>query len=215
MLEGSVRKAGNRVRITGQLIDTESGAHIWADRFDGAHNDIFELQDQVASNVVGAIEPKLRQSEMDRAIRKPTESLDAYDLYLRALAQAHPQHQGNNSRGYPLLQRALAIDSSYAPAAALIGRCRLAQRVQGWDTVSDAEVTGAVSLAKQAIEAAKEDSDTLWMAAFTISALRANMSLPQWRSTGLLRSTPLCRRLDGKGLGGLLSKPASLGCRRL
>ena len=89
MLEGSVRKAGNRVRITGQLIDTESGAHIWADRFDGAHNDIFELQDQVASNVVGANEPKLRQSEMDRAIRKPTESLDAYDLYLRALAQAH------------------------------------------------------------------------------------------------------------------------------
>src|SRR5467141_2070881 len=87
VLEGSVRKAQNRVRITGQLIDTASGAHIWADRFDGALDDIFELQHQVASSVVGAIEPKLLQSEIERAIRKPTESLDAYDLYLRGLAQ--------------------------------------------------------------------------------------------------------------------------------
>src|SRR6201984_1069781 len=75
VLEGSVRKAGNRVRITGQLIDTATGAHIWADRFDGALNDIFELQDQVASSVVGAIEPKLRQSEIERAMHKPTEAL--------------------------------------------------------------------------------------------------------------------------------------------
>src|SRR6266702_130481 len=89
VLEGSVRKAGNRVRITGQLIDTASGAHIWADRFDGALDDIFELQDEVASNVVGAIEAKLRQSEIERASRKPTASLGAYDLYLRALAQFH------------------------------------------------------------------------------------------------------------------------------
>ncbi len=89
VLGGSVRKAQNRVRITGQLIDTATGAHIWADRFDGALDDIFELQDQVASNVVGAIEPKLRQSEIERAIRKPTESLDAYDFYLRALAQVY------------------------------------------------------------------------------------------------------------------------------
>ncbi len=86
VLEGSVRKAGSRVRITGQLIDTTSGAHIWADRFDGALDDIFELQDQVASSVAGAIEPKLRQSEIERASRKRTERLDAYDLYLRALA---------------------------------------------------------------------------------------------------------------------------------
>ena len=80
VLEGSVRKAGNRVRITGQLIDTTSGAQIWADRFDGAIDDIFDLQDQVASSVAGAIEPKLRQSEIERASRKPTESLDAYEL---------------------------------------------------------------------------------------------------------------------------------------
>src|SRR5438874_1547292 len=87
VLEGSVRKAGSKVRITGQLIDTATSAHIWADRFDGALDDIFDLQAQVASSVAGAIEPKLRQSEIDRAARKPTESLNAYDLYLRALAR--------------------------------------------------------------------------------------------------------------------------------
>jgi len=170
VLEGSVRKAGSRVRITGQLIDTTTGAHIWADRFDGALDDIFELQYQIAGSVVGAIEPKLRQSEMERAARKPPDSLYAYDLFLRALAQAYQYTEQAICEAISLSQRALAIDPSYAPAAALIGWCRLAQRVQGWGAVSDADVTETVSLARQAIEAAKEDSDTLWMAAFTISA---------------------------------------------
>jgi TolB-like protein len=88
VLEGSVRKAANRVRITGQLIDTATDAHIWADNFDGALDDIFDLQDRVASSVAGAVEPKLRQSEIERASRKPATSLTAYDLYLRALAQS-------------------------------------------------------------------------------------------------------------------------------
>ena len=115
VLEGSVRKAGNRVRITGQLIDTATGAHIWADRFDGALDDIFELQDQVATSVVGAIEPKLRQSEIERAARKPTESLDAYDLYLRALAEFNKFTEEGMREAIALLQRALAIDPGYAP----------------------------------------------------------------------------------------------------
>jgi len=88
VLEGSVRKAGNRVRITGQLIDTATGAHIWADRFDSALDDIFELQDQVASGVVGAIEPKLRLAEIARATRKPAEGLDAYDFRHRCAARS-------------------------------------------------------------------------------------------------------------------------------
>ena len=107
VLEGSVRKAADRVRITGQLIDTTTGAHIWADRFDGALDDIVTLQDEVASHVVGAIEPKLRQSEIERATRKPIENLDAYDLYLRALALAHQYTAPAIREGISLLQRAL------------------------------------------------------------------------------------------------------------
>jgi TolB-like protein/class 3 adenylate cyclase len=117
VLEGSVRKAGNRVRITGQLIDTATGAHIWADRFDGALDDIFELQDRVASGVAGAIEPKLRQSEIDRASRKPTANLTAYDLYLRASAQSYRYTEEGFAEAVVLARQALAIDPSYAPAA--------------------------------------------------------------------------------------------------
>jgi TolB-like protein/class 3 adenylate cyclase len=156
MLEGSVRKAGNRVRITGQLIDTTTGAHIWADRFDGTFDDIFELQDQVASGVVGVIEPKLRQSEIERASRKPTASLDAYDLYLRALA-LRDQHTDESVReAIALLKRALAIDPSYAPAAALIGWSRIHQASHGRIPISQAERAEAVTLARHALGRGKK-----------------------------------------------------------
>jgi adenylate cyclase len=170
VLEGSVRKAGNRVRITGQLIDTATGAHIWADRFDGALDDIFELQDRVASNVVGAIEPRLRRSEIERAARKPTESLDAYDLYLRALAEYHKFTAEGMRQALPLLRRALAIDPAYAPAAALIGLCRHLQRDHGLGgAVSDADVADSVRLARNAIAVGKDDPDVLWMAGFVLT----------------------------------------------
>jgi len=171
VLEGSVRKAGNRVRIIGQLIDTTSDAHIWADRFDGALDDIFELQDQVAGSVVGAIEPKLRQSEIERAARKPTESLNAYDLYLRALALRHKHTEKDIREAIALTKRALAIDPSYAPAAAMIGWCRIHQVSHGGSPVSESEAEEAVSLARRAIEDGKEDSESLWMAAATLSIL--------------------------------------------
>ena len=89
VLEGSVRKSADRVRITAQLIDASTGTHLWADRFDGAMKDIFDLQDHITASVVGAIAPKLEQAEIDRAMRKPTESLDAYDYYLRGMASLH------------------------------------------------------------------------------------------------------------------------------
>jgi TolB-like protein len=168
VLEGSVRKGGNRVRITGQLIDTATGAHIWADRFDGALDDVFELQDQIASSVVGAIEPRLRQSEIERASRKPTASLDAYDFYLRALAQFHRYAEEGFAETVALLQQALAIDPSYAPAAALVGWCRMFQGVQGWGALSDADISAAVRLARQALEAERDDAETLARAAFTL-----------------------------------------------
>jgi TolB-like protein len=169
VLERSLRKASNRVRITAQLIDTTNGAHIWADRFDGALDDIFELQDEIASRVAGAIEPKLRQSEIERASRKPTESLDAWDLYLRALALRYQYTEESIREAIALLQRVLAIDPSYAPAAALLGSCRLNQRAHGLGKISDAEVDEAVRLARRAIEAGGDDPGTLWTAAHKLS----------------------------------------------
>src|SRR5205814_7691623 len=123
VLEGSVRNSGNRVRITGQLIDTASGAHIWADRFDGALEDIFELQDQVASSVAGAMEPKLRHAEIERATRKPTESLGAYALYLRALSQFGKFTEAGMRGAVGVLEQALAMVPAYWPAAAMGGWC--------------------------------------------------------------------------------------------
>jgi len=165
VLEGSVRKAGGQVRITAQLIDALAGTHLWADRFDGALDDIFELQDQVASGVVGATEPKLRQSEIERTSRKPTESLVAYDLFLRALALRDTRTDESVREAIALLKRALAIDPNYAPAKAAIGWSRVHQRSHGRSPVSETEAAEAVALARQALEIGKDDPDTLWMAA--------------------------------------------------
>jgi TolB-like protein len=161
VLEGSVRKAGNRVRITGQLIDTATAAHIWADRFDGTLDDIFDLQDQVASSVVGAIEPKLRQSEIERATRKPTASLDAYDFHLRALAQSYKRTRESVAEAIQLAHQALQADPAYAPAMALIGAWRLMQRSQGWVQLSEAELAETLRLAQSAIETGRDDPDAL------------------------------------------------------
>jgi adenylate cyclase len=169
VLEGSVRKAGNRVRITGQLIDTITGAHIWAERFDGALDDIFELQDQVASNVAGAIEPKLRQSEIERASRKTTANLTAYDLYLRALAQSYRHTDKGVAEAIVLARQALAIDPSYAPAAAMVGWCRVTQRAQGWGVLSNEDIGEACRLARQALEAERDDAEAIWQAARTLN----------------------------------------------
>ena len=171
VLEGSVRKAGNRVRITGQLIDTGTGAHIWADRFDGALDDIFELQDQVASGVVGAIEPRLRSAEIERAIRTPTDSLDAYDLYLRALALRDKHTDESVREAISLLKQALAIDPDYAPAKAAIGWSCIRQRSHGRTPVLEADAAEAVAFARMTLEVGKDDPDTLWMAAATLALL--------------------------------------------
>ncbi len=168
VLEGSLRISGDRIRVTGQLIDTITGAHIWNDRFDRAFDDIFELQDEVASKVVGAIEPKLVSSEIERATRKPTGSLDAYDLYLRALWWFHQLTQEGHSEAIWLLGQALELDPDYPESAAMVGWCRVLQAVQGWVVPTSAEVAELVMLANRAIETGKDDPDVLWMAGFTI-----------------------------------------------
>jgi len=177
VLEGGVRTAGNRVRITGQLIDTATGAHIWADRFDGALDDIFELQDQVASNVAGAIAPKLRQSEVERASRKPAVNLTAYDLHLRALAQWYRFTDEGFAETIALARQALAIDPAYAPAAALVGWCRAVQRTQGWGALSDRDIAEACGLARQALEVERDDADTICQAAGTLFYLAGEAAM--------------------------------------
>jgi adenylate cyclase len=169
VLEGSVRKSGSRVRITGQLIDTKTGAHIWAKRFDEALDDIFVLQDQVASSVAGAIEPELRLTEIERANREASQRLDTYDLHLRALGQFHIYTAEGIHNAIALLKRALEIDPSYAPAAGLICESRIVLLAQAWDPVSAEERAESVSLARQIIQSPKNDPDALWMAAMSLS----------------------------------------------
>ena len=171
VLEGSVRRAGNRVRITGQLIDSASGAHIWADRFDGALDDVFELQDQVASSVAGAIEPRLLHAEMERANRKSASSLDSYDLYLRALAQFYKFNETSSDAAVSLAFDALAVDPSCAPAAALIGWCRVFQAAQGWGSLFPDQIAEAARLAADAIDTGRDNPAALWMAALTRAIL--------------------------------------------
>ena len=136
VLEGSIRKAGNRVRITGQLIEAASGRHVWADRFDGELADIFDLQDRITESVVGAIEPSLSRAEIERASAKPTDDLDAYDLYLRAMANHFALTRPASDEALRLLDRALELDRNYSAAkalAAIIHNTRVVQTLGGPD----------------------------------------------------------------------------------
>ncbi len=179
VLEGSVRKAGNRVRITGQLIDTATAAHLWADRFDGSLDDIFELQDQVASSVVGVIEPRLRLTETDRVSRKPTESLDAYDLYLRAAAQAYKRTEEGLAESIRLCRRALELDPAFVPAIARIAGSRQTQMALHWIPASGAEVEEGISMARQALAATRDHPEVLRLAGLALASLAGE------RETGL------------------------------
>ena len=208
VLEGSVRKAGNRVRITGQLIDTTTSAHIWVDRFDGALDDIFELQDQVASNVAGAIEPKLRQSEIARASRKPTDSLDAYDLYLRALALRDKPTAESVPEAIALLRRALTIDPNYAPAKATIGWFRVHEATHGRNPVSEADAAEAVAFAKEVLEAGKDDPDTLWMAGCTLIFLAGERDIAAAAIDRALMLNPNAALAWAGGHGGTVPRLA-------
>ena len=142
VLEGSVRKAGGKVRITGQLIEATTGAHLWADRFDGPLNDIFELQDKVTSSVVAAIAPRLEQAEIDRSQRKPTESLDAIDLYYRAIHSLHRVTRQGYEDALRLAQQAISLDPNFAAAYGVILDCYVKLSVSGWKPIEDAAAEG-------------------------------------------------------------------------
>src|SRR5262245_11618767 len=152
VLEGSVRKSVNRVRIVGQLIDASTGAHLWADRFEGGLEDIFDLQDQVTESVVSAIAPTLEQAEIERVKRKPTESLDAYDYYLRGMAALYQfTSREANAEALRLFKRAIELDPDFASAYGLAAHCYVLRKANGWIVDSANEIADAAMLARLAM----------------------------------------------------------------
>ena len=169
VLEGSVRKAGNKVRITGQLIEAATNTHLWADRFDGVLDDIFDLQDRVTTSVIGAILPQVERAEIERAQRKPTESLHAYDYYLRALAASYRYSREANLELLELTQRANAIDPDFALSYALAAASYAARKAFGWSTDLAAEVAEVRRLSAKAIELGNDNARVLMLAGFPLA----------------------------------------------
>ena len=169
LLEGSVRKSANRVRIAGQLIDASSGAHLWADRFEGALEDVFELQDQVTARVVGAIAPRLEQAELERARRKPTESLDAYDLFLRGLANFYKRTREANEEAFHLFYKAIELDPDFSAAYAAATNCFTQRKAFGWVIDREKEIAEARRLARRALQSSNDDATVLCCAGWALA----------------------------------------------
>jgi adenylate cyclase len=203
VLEGSVRKAGHRVRITGQLIDAVTGTHLWADRFDGSLEDIFDLHDSVALSVTGVIEPTLQAAEMRRSVARQTTELSAYDFYLRALATLYPITKDRTFEALGLLDQAIAIDRHYGPALSWAAYCHMTVVRDGWAEEPETSRRKAVELARQALEVGENDPRILVHAAVALAnldedigamiglvdrALTLNPSFARgWNLSGLLR----------------------------
>ena len=201
-LEGSVRKAANRVRITAQLIDAGTGMHLWADRFDGAIEDIFDLQDQVTTSVVGAITPTVEQAEIERAVLKPTESLDAYDHYMRGIANQYQWTKEATNEALQHYYKAIDLDPKFALAYALATCCYSWRKINGWLTDPAREISETKRLAELAMQSGQDDAQVLcWSGgalAFVVGqvdegvalverALRLNPNLMDaWLSSGLV-----------------------------
>jgi adenylate cyclase len=170
ILEGSVRRAANRLRITGQLIDALSGAHIWAERYDRQLSDVFELQDEITRSVVSAIEPNLMQAEIARARLKPTDALVAYDFYLRALPEFHSFTKDGFIRSRELLTEALRRDPNFSEAWAALADCTCRMAIGGWLDWDQATDQGCHA-ARRTIETDPENGIGLSIASFTLAML--------------------------------------------
>ncbi len=168
VLEGSVRKGGNRVRITAQLIDAQSDAHLWADRFDGALEDVFELQDNVAISVAGVIEPTLHAAEMARSAERPTTDLTAYDLYLRAYALSFAWERSATIRSLELLEQAIERDPHYGSALAQAAARHFELHVNGWTNDPETSRRKGIELSRQALQVAGDDPNVLSNVAYIL-----------------------------------------------
>jgi TolB-like protein len=175
VLEGSVRKSGNRVRITGQLIDATTATHLWAERFEGTLDDIFELQDQMAESVVGAIAPQLERAEIERAKRKPTESLDAYDYYLRGMAKLHSGTREAIEAALPLFYKATELDPEFAAAYGMAAWCHFWRKVNGWMTDRPREIADGARLARLAVELGRDDAVALTRGGHVLAHLAGDL----------------------------------------
>lgn len=175
VLEGSLRRTASRVRITAQLIDATSGAHVSADRFDGVPDDIFELQDQVASSVVGAITRELERAEIERARHKPTESLDAYDYYLRGMANLHRGSREAIDEALPLFREAIRLDPDYASAHAMAAWCHFWRKINGWMSDRPREIAAGTRLAQRAVELGKDDAVALTRGGHALAHLAGDL----------------------------------------
>ena len=173
ILEGSVRKAASRVRISGQLVRAEDGSHIWAERFDGELSDIFALQDEMTSSVVGAVVPSLQGAEIERARRKPPDNLDAYDLYLRALPEFYACTQERTDRALLLLDQALERDPNFIAAVILVENCWSLKANQGWlpGPQTQSEV---MRYARRAVQIDKDNAEALATLARRVSGIERN-----------------------------------------
>jgi TolB-like protein len=161
VLEGSVRRSANRVRITGQLVDAGTGAQIWADRFEGTLDDIFDLQDHLATSVVGAIAPQLERAEIERSRRKPTGRLDAYDHYLRGMAKLHAGTRPAIQRALVEFLEALRLDPDFASANAMAAWCHFWRKVNGWLEQPERDIAEGIRLARRAVELGQDDAVAL------------------------------------------------------
>jgi adenylate cyclase len=168
VLEGAVRKAGQRVRITGQLLDAVTGAHLWADRFDGSLEDVFEIQDKVAVSVAGIIEPTLQAAETTRSANRPTSDLTAYDLYLRAYAMVLSSTR-QTSEALHLLEQAIARDPRFGPALAWAAYCCFRLLRDGRSEEPAARRLQGADFARRALEVAGDDPGVLVNAAFALA----------------------------------------------
>ncbi len=179
ILEGSLRQAANRVRITGQLVDATTGTNLWSERFEGRIGDIFALQDQLTTDVVGAIAPQLERAEIERARHKPTESLDAYDYYLRAVANLQHGTRETVEEALALLGKAIELDADYAPAYALAAWCYFWRKVNGWMSDLPREIAEGTRLARRAIELGMDDAVALTRAGHALAHLAGELDAGQ------------------------------------
>lgn len=174
LLEGSVRRAAARVRITGQLVDATTGINLWAERFEGTLDDIFALQDQLATSVVGAIAPQLERAEIERAKRKPTENLNAYDYYLRGMAHVHQGTRGDIDAALPLFDQAIRLDPEFASAYGAAAWCHFWRKVNGWMT-DRSDIAEGARLARRAVELGQDDAVALTRGGHALAHLTGDL----------------------------------------